>query len=178
MTSVARLRETALALPQVEEGTHFGMVAFFVRGKGFASVTIEGMLQLRVTDEDTETCLARHPTGERLVRTGKPIGFRVRLADITGQDLPELVRTAWRSRAPKRLVREVFGDEEGKAPLVGDLPAAIGKPATRALLGAGITTLADAADHSEAELLALHGVGPKAIRILAEAVERQGGSLR
>ncbi len=39
MTTLAQLRKAALALPETEEGTHFGMVAFSVRGKGFASVT-------------------------------------------------------------------------------------------------------------------------------------------
>ncbi|MCZ2262138.1 hypothetical protein IRJ14_06020, partial [Isoptericola sp. QY 916] len=49
-----------------------------------------------------------------------------------------------------------------------DLPAAIGRPATRALAGAGVTTLADVAARTDAELLALHGVGPRAVRILRE----------
>jgi hypothetical protein len=54
------------------------------------------------------------------------------------------------------------------------LPASIGKPATRALLGAGIRTLGDVAARREAELLALHGVGPKAVRLLAQALEERG----
>ncbi|MBL1079686.1 hypothetical protein JK358_35310 [Nocardia sp. 2] len=57
---------------------------------------------------------------------------------------------------------------------VGDLPKAIGNPATRALVSQGITTLAQVAALSEAELHALHGVGPKAIRILAEAIAADG----
>ena len=40
---------------------------------------------------------------------------------------------------------------------VGDLPA-IGRPATNALVQAGITTLAQVAEHPSSELLALHGV--------------------
>lgn len=52
----------------------------------------------------------------------------------------------------------------------GDLPKAIGRPATRALTSAGITTLAKVAALTDAELLALHGVGPKAVRILREAL--------
>jgi hypothetical protein len=42
----------------------------------------------------------------------------------------------------------------------GVLPE-IGAPATRALAAIGITGLDDVADRSEAELLALHGVGPE-----------------
>lgn len=53
------------------------------------------------------------------------------------------------------------------------LPA-ISAPATRALTGAGYRCLKQLAAISEGELLALHGVGPKAIRILREALAAQG----
>jgi hypothetical protein len=56
---------------------------------------------------------------------------------------------------------------------IGDLPP-IGRPANSALLQAGVTTLAQVATHSSAELLALHGVGPRAIRILAAALAERG----
>lgn len=51
------------------------------------------------------------------------------------------------------------------------LPQEIGKPATRALLAIGITTLQQVANFSDDELLKLHGVGPKAVRILREYSE-------
>jgi hypothetical protein len=40
------------------------------------------------------------------------------------------------------------------------------RPAVRGLVGAGVTTLAAAWDTSDQELLACHGVGPKAVRII------------
>lgn len=46
----------------------------------------------------------------------------------------------------------------------------IGAPAARALEGIGVTKLEQLAHHTEKELLALHGVGPKALRILKEAM--------
>ncbi|MBL7255911.1 DNA-binding protein [Paractinoplanes lichenicola] len=52
---------------------------------------------------------------------------------------------------------------------IGDLPP-IGRPATSALLQAGLTTLAQVATRSRRELLAMHGVGPKAVGILATAL--------
>ena len=58
-----------------------------------------------------------------------------------------------------------------------DLPAGIGAPATRALLGAGYTQLAQLAAVPVAELRALHGVGPKALRLLQEALAAEGLSL-
>lgn len=178
MTTVAQLRKAALALPEVEEGTHFGMVSFSVRSKGFANVTEDGTVQLQLSDEDAATALAAHPTGERLTRFDKPIGFRVPLADVDGQELNWLVRRAWFHRAPKWLAATLADADKGVAPAGSDLPKAIGRPATQALLGAGLSTLDLVATRSADELLAMHGVGPKAVRILAEALEERGSALR
>jgi hypothetical protein len=54
---------------------------------------------------------------------------------------------------------------------VTSLPA-IGRPATRALETQGVTTLEQVATWSRRDLLALHGVGPKAVRILEHALGR------
>ena len=56
------------------------------------------------------------------------------------------------------------------------LPRAIGRPATRALTLAGFTRLTELDGADPRELLRLHGVGPKAVRLLAEALEQQGRS--
>ncbi len=65
-----------------------------------------------------------------------------------------------RQRAPR----------EGGAPL----PRTIGAPATRALREVGVTTLEQVADHSAADLAAIHGVGPVAIVRLREALAERG----
>jgi hypothetical protein len=57
---------------------------------------------------------------------------------------------------------------------VGDLPNEIGKTAARELSLNGITSLDQVARHSRQELLAIHGVGPKAIRILETALASKG----
>jgi hypothetical protein len=57
------------------------------------------------------------------------------------------------------------------------LPGNIGAPATRALIAAGYTELRQLANVPAAELKKLHGVGPKALRLLQEALEEQGMSL-
>ena len=56
------------------------------------------------------------------------------------------------------------------------LPRAIGRVATRELAHRGITTLTQAAERTERDLLAIHGVGPKAIRILREELAATGRS--
>jgi hypothetical protein len=57
-----------------------------------------------------------------------------------------------------------------------ELPARLGKVATRTLALNGITGYAALTERSEGELLALHGVGPKAIRILREELAARGQS--
>lgn len=57
---------------------------------------------------------------------------------------------------------------------VGDLPDEIGKTAARELSVNGITSLEHVANHSEKDLLAIHGVGPKAIAILGDALAAKG----
>lgn len=57
---------------------------------------------------------------------------------------------------------------------VGDLPDEIGKTAARELSVNGITSLQKVADHSKEELLAIHGIGPKAIAILGHALAAKG----
>ena len=50
----------------------------------------------------------------------------------------------------------------------------IGAPATRALNNAGYTALRQLADVPRAELAQLHGMGPKALRIIEDELRRHG----
>lgn len=52
------------------------------------------------------------------------------------------------------------------------------QPALRALHAAGFTHLEQLAHVTEAELLALHGMGPKALGILREALAQRGLSFK
>lgn len=60
------------------------------------------------------------------------------------------------------------------APHPTDLPNGLSKPALRALHAAGITQLAQLTAHTEAELLRLHGMGPKALGLLRAALAARG----
>jgi predicted flap endonuclease-1-like 5' DNA nuclease len=57
-------------------------------------------------------------------------------------------------------------------------PVGLSGPALRALAHAGIGSMAQLARRSEAELRALHGMGPKALRILKSELVQQGHRLR
>jgi hypothetical protein len=50
----------------------------------------------------------------------------------------------------------------------------IGAPATRALNNAGYTALRQLADVPRAELAQMHGMGPKALRIIEAELRRHG----
>lgn len=58
-----------------------------------------------------------------------------------------------------------------------DLPS-IGRPAISALAQIGVRNVEQLAGYTEREILALHGVGPKAIRILRPVMGEMGVSFR
>jgi len=51
---------------------------------------------------------------------------------------------------------------------------AVGGPALRALAHAGIRSLRELTEWREQDLLELHGMGPKGVRILKDAMAAQG----
>ena len=53
-------------------------------------------------------------------------------------------------------------------------PAGVAAPALRALAGAGILELQQLSQIRKADLLSLHGIGPKAVRLLSEALLARG----
>jgi hypothetical protein len=63
---------------------------------------------------------------------------------------------------------------EEHAELAHDFPAGIGKPATQAFIAAGYNRLEQFTKITEADLLQLHGVGPKALGIVRSALNARG----
>lgn len=159
----------------MEEGIDARSVVFTVHGKKFASLTADRQVHLHLGEDDAASALADLPVAERLEEED---GIAIPLERVDGQALNYLVRRAWFARAPKRLADSLAATDSAGAGEVGDLPSAIGRPATRALAGAGITTLEEVARHSQNELLDLHGVGPKAIRALEEALQARQLEMR
>lgn len=163
MTTAAHFRKTALSLP---EATEEGAGVYVVGGRRFAAL-VDGRAELHLPAADATELTAAQDGAER---SGSVV--RVPLAGIDGQALNHWVRRAWRARAPKRLADAAAAADTARPGEVGDLPRAIGRPATQALVNAGITTLAQVAALGDAELSALHGVGPKAVRLLRAALDR------
>lgn len=59
-----------------------------------------------------------------------------------------------------------------------DFPASMGKVAPRGLRNSGIENVEAAANYTEQQLLAIHGVGPKAIAIIKQELAKSGKKLR
>ena len=57
-------------------------------------------------------------------------------------------------------------------------PAGMSGPSLRALDAAGVRSMDDLTRRTERELAALHGMGPKALRILREALADSGRGFR
>lgn len=67
--------------------------------------------------------------------------------------------------------------DNNQTPHESDLPW-MSKPANRELLNAGYSKLEQFTEVTEAEILEIHGVGPKAIRMLNEALQERGLSFK
>jgi hypothetical protein len=102
------VRELAVALPEVEEETHFRLPSFTVHGKGFVVVEKgDDSVLLSVDRATAEDAAAEEPDVFEVVWR-KPsifVGVRVDLAGVGRERLGELVRLAWQHKAPQRLVK-------------------------------------------------------------------------
>lgn len=57
-------------------------------------------------------------------------------------------------------------------------PRGVAKPAARALAAAGVKSLRDLEKLGESELAGLHGMGPKAVGVLKDALKAKGLTLK
>jgi predicted flap endonuclease-1-like 5' DNA nuclease len=82
---------------------------------------------------------------------------------------PATKKAATKKAATKKAAtKKVTTTAAATATASGDLPR-ISKPANRVLAEIGVTTRAQLANYTAADLLALHGFGPKGIAILKAA---------
>ena len=105
------VRQLALALPGVEEGMSYGTPAWKVKGKLFARQHQDGeSLVISVDFDQREMLMAEQP--ETFYITDHYLNYPwmlVRLAKVRADQLPDLLRQAWRRAAPSRLVATLDG---------------------------------------------------------------------
>lgn len=106
MVTFEAVRQLALALPEVEEGTWFGTPAFRVRKKSFARLRDEGTVLVVKVDLGQQEALTELEPATYFITphyAGHPYVL-VRLANADEEELRGLLTDAWRLSAPKRLV--------------------------------------------------------------------------
>ena len=107
----AGFRKLALSLPETAEGSHFNVPDFRVAGKIFATLAYEkeGFGVLLLTPEQQAGMVEDAPGMFSPVAGGwgRKGSTRVRLAQVTPDILESALRTAWRNKAPKRLLRSL-----------------------------------------------------------------------
>lgn len=103
------VREIALALPGMEEGSSYGTPAFKVRKKFIARLHPDGeSLVLKVDPEAREVLTRAEPETFYITEhyAGYPEYLLVRLAKVRRELLAKLVEEAWRNAASKRHLEE------------------------------------------------------------------------
>lgn len=190
MASWSDVRRIALALPETDEhGSHRGGTAWRVPRKHFVWERPLGkkdvadlggeapdgpVLGVQVADEGVKWAIIEGDPDVFFTIPhfdGYP-AVLVRLDRIAVPLLREIVTEAWLERAPAKLAKEYEARLTGGGEV--GLPAALSAPAARALGEAGYGSRHQLDGVSQRELLALHGVGPKAVEVLSDALSDQG----
>ena len=97
-------RALALALPQVEEKSHFGKADFRVRNKIFAGFTADGAAYVKLTPDQQDMICAAEPAVSPITGGwGRQGWTRTDHARADQALLQSLLLTAWRNVAPKSM---------------------------------------------------------------------------
>lgn len=170
-----------------DEGAKVALRAVMLRTDDDVVLDAPGLEKVRV-----EAKVAAHERGEKVkvFKYKAKKGYRKRQghrSELTRLEVSEIKQLTRKPAAKKAGTSKGEEPKEEKpkaeapkpaAPGAGELPEGIGKPATQALEGAGLTTLAKVAEKTEDEILELKGIGPKAAETLAEALAAEGLSFK
>jgi hypothetical protein len=116
MTSTDQIRAWAMAFPEVTEKQHFRFKVplWQVRGTTFLGMgRDETTAVFCISEAAADEAAAADPEHAAAVRRTDArrsfLGLEVQLAGVAGDRLEALVREAWATQAPKRLVAEHLG---------------------------------------------------------------------
>ena len=102
------VRAFALALPGVSEEDHHGRPSFRVAKKIFATLPDDGHVNIMLAPNDTVVALASGHAGVEALHWGKQlVGVSAAFGSVDPEPLRDLLETAWRRRAPKKLWPQV-----------------------------------------------------------------------
>jgi hypothetical protein len=113
MTTTEEIRRWAMALPEVEEASHFRFhtPVFRVRGRAFVGLgKDETTAVFCISEQEADHAAAADPGACEAVRRRDArrsfLGLQVELASLPPQRIRSLVEEAWRQQAPRKLAAE------------------------------------------------------------------------
>lgn len=102
--NIETARKTALSFPEAVEQDHWGNPSFRVRGRIFATVPDDTHLNVMIDPFDVDAVVRAEPESCAEILWGKQVrGVRVTLPKASPAMVEELLRVAWKRKAPKRL---------------------------------------------------------------------------
>lgn len=107
MIGAAHFRDLALSMPEAVEGSHFGTADFRVSGRIFATLRPDGTAVVKLTPDDRQLLTETMPGLLAPVAGGWGAkGWtRLDLAAASREEALHLLAIAWRTVAPKRLLK-------------------------------------------------------------------------
>jgi hypothetical protein len=108
MVTVEEVRHFCLTLPEAEELDHWGKPSFRIRNKIFVALREDGTsLIVKVSPEDKMIFTTMEPETYHIPPTFSNMNFIIVQIDaVNPVELWGLIQKAWRSLAPKRLVKQ------------------------------------------------------------------------
>lgn len=105
--SFETVRQLALALPEVEEGTSYGTPAFKVKGKTITRLREDGeTLVVKIDFLKRDILMNAEPETFYITDHYRDYpAMLVRLSSVRREVLRDLLEQAWRLEAPKRLIK-------------------------------------------------------------------------
>ena len=104
---VTRAQVRRLALPEAVEQDHHGRPSYRVGGKIFATQWDDGHMNVMLDEGGIHTAVEANPETCQPVRWGKRLAaVRVDLRRTDESLLEELLRDAWETKAPRRVLRD------------------------------------------------------------------------
>jgi hypothetical protein len=101
---IETVRKIALKFPEAVEHEHFGNPSFRVRGRIFATVPDGTHLNVMIDPFDVDAVVSAEPQSCAELLWGKEVkGVRISLPKASPAMVEELLRVAWKRKAPKRL---------------------------------------------------------------------------
>jgi hypothetical protein len=115
MIAIAQVRKLALALPETEEKPHFHLASFRVKNKIFATIHADKnhvMVTLTPVDQSVFCSFDKEVIFPVPGGWGRKGATFIDLKKVKKSMLADALTTAWKTKAPAKLVEKHFGKEK------------------------------------------------------------------